>query len=102
MLAVNTAIFTAVSTARIELAGIEGRAPLDPAQRAAALDIVSGARNLHALPFHTINDVPDFADLVAAAYQSGLQTVLWISAALVIAVLLMVLRWVPRRLVAVE
>ena len=102
MLAVNTAIFTTVSSARLGAAGFEGRAPLDAAQKAAALDIVSGARTIHAIPFHTINDVPDFSDLVGAAYQAGLQTVLWISAALVVVVLLMVLRFVPRRLAAVK
>jgi hypothetical protein len=75
---------------------------LTAAQQAAVGDVMAGAQSVHAVSGHTIADVPDFAKIVTEAYTTGLQAVLWISAALVILVLLLVLRFVPRRLEAVR
>lgn len=102
MLAVNTAIFTAVGAQELTRLFAREGVTLTAAQRSVVGDVMEGASSVHALPLHTVADVPDFAGIVTQAYTAGLQTVLWVSGLLVAAVLLMVLRFVPRRLEIVK
>jgi hypothetical protein len=95
MLAVNTAIFAAVgaSAFRQAAAGLN----LSADQTTAVLQILTGAPNIHAIPGVTAADVAEIAPLVASAYASGLQVVLWIGAALLLVAVVLVALYVPSR-----
>lgn len=94
MLAVSTAIFSAVSAGELQRALARDGIVLAPDQRQAVQEIIAGARNVHALPLRTAAEVDDLAGIVDGAYQSGLSAVLWLSAALVLISLFLVLRFV--------
>ena len=67
---------------------------LAPDQRQAVEEIISGARTVHTLPLRTAAEVSDLAGIVERAYHSGLSVVLWLSAALVLICIVLVLRLV--------
>jgi len=102
MLAVNTALFTGVSMAALARLLSSQQATLTAAESSGVQGILSGAQSVHQLPAQTIAAVPRLADFLNQSYMAGLQSVLWLSAGLVILVLLMVLAFVPRRLTAVK
>ncbi len=102
MLAINTAIFTAVGMGESFRLFAAKKVTLTPPDIQAVSGILSGAGSIHQLPLHTVGDVPGYAEILDRAYRTGLQSTLWLSAGLVIAVLLMVLRNVPRRLIVVQ
>ena len=94
MLAVSTAIFSAASARDLQRSLARDGIVLAPDQRQAVQEIIAGARNVHALPLRTAAEVDDLAGIVDRAYQSGLSVVLWLSAALVLISLVLVLRFV--------
>jgi MFS family permease len=102
MLAVNTALFTSVSGSRLSHLLASQQTTLTAAENSGVVGILSGAQSVHQLPILTISTVPRLADFLNQSYLAGLQSVLWLSAGLVILVLLMVLTFVPRRLMAVK
>jgi len=99
MLAVNTAIFTAVSKARLDQLFAREGVTLTAAEQAAVGDVMAGAQNMHQLHLqnHTVAEVGDLAQIVGQSYLHGLQVVMWFSAVLVALTLVMVLRFVPGR-----
>jgi MFS family permease len=97
MLAVNTAIFTAVSFSSLTGVLAAEHRTVTPAEEVLISGVISGAQTVHQLPAHTAASLPHLATHLDVAYRSGLETVLWVSAGLVAIVLLMVLRFVPRR-----
>jgi hypothetical protein len=94
MLAVNTAIFSATSARDVERSSIREGIVLDPDQRQAVEEIMTGAKNIHALPLRTVVEMDDLADIVDDAYQYGLRMALWLSALFVVVSLVLVLRCV--------
>jgi MFS family permease len=97
MLAVNTAIFTAVSIDKLSHLIQAEQVKITPPELGVISEILSSAQSVHQLPAHTAGEVPHLAAFLDQAYRSGLQTVLLLSGGLVVLVLLMVLRFVPRR-----
>ena len=97
MLAVNTAIFTAVSTVRLDQLFAREGVTLTAAEEAAVGNVMAGAQNVHQLHLqnHTVAQVGDLAGIVGQAYLHGLQVVMWFSAVLVVIALVLVLRFVP-------
>ena len=97
MLAINTAIFTAVAhrILRLGLAD-EGIVPT-PAQSDALAKILTGADTIRQLPSARAGDVPGLADLVRAAYEGGLSIVILLGAALLVVAALLICRFVPDR-----
>ena len=81
MLAVSTAVFSAVSARDLQNSLARDGIVLEPDQRQAVKEIIAGARNVHALPLRTAAEVKDLAGIVDRAYQAGLSVVLWLSAA---------------------
>ena len=81
------ALFSILMTARHGIV-------LAPDRRQAVQELIAGARNVHALPLRTAVEVDDLAGIVDRAYQSGLSAVHWLSAALVLISLFLVLRFV--------
>ncbi|MGH8045793.1 MAG: MFS transporter [Chthoniobacterales bacterium] len=97
MLAVNTAIFTAVSFADLTRVLAAEHRTVTPAESVVISGVISGAQSVHQLPAFTAANLPHLAAHLDHAYRNGLEAVLWVSAGLVLIVLLMVLRFVPRR-----
>ena len=97
MLAVNTAIFTAVSALRLDQAFAREGVTLTAAEEAAVGNVMAGAQNVPQLHLqnHTVAQVGDLAGIVSQAYLDGLQVVMWFSAVLVVLALALVLRFVP-------
>ena len=94
MLAVSTAVFSAVSARDLQASLARDGIVLAPDQRQAVEEIISGARTVHTLPLRTAAEVSDLAGIVERAYHSGLSVVLWLSAALVLISIVLVLRLV--------
>ncbi|HET9522714.1 MAG TPA: MFS transporter [Terrimicrobiaceae bacterium] len=94
MLAVSTAVFSAVSARDVQSSLARDGIVLNPDQRQAVEEIIAGARSVHALPLRTVAEVDDLAGIVDRAYQAGLSVVLWLSAALVLVSTALVLRFV--------
>ncbi len=94
MLALNTAIFSAASAWHLERSCAAEGIVLAPDQRQAVQEIMAGARNIHALPIRTTAEVNHLTEIVEQGYQHGLRIALWLSAALVVLVLILVLRYV--------
>ncbi len=97
MLAINTVIFAAVAASRLKQSFGEENVTLTAAQNTAVEDVLRGAGSMHEVPASLAKETGDAADLVSRAYADGLQVVLWISAALVVVALLLVIRFVPRQ-----
>jgi MFS family permease len=97
LLAVNTVIFAAVSASRLKQLFAAQNVTLTGSQNTAAEAVLRGAGTIHELPAALATDVDDAADLLAWAYAHGLQVVLWLSAALVVLALALVLRFVPSK-----
>ncbi len=99
MLAVNTAIFTAVSTLRLRHLFAKEGVTLTPSEETAVGNVMAGAQNIHQLHLqnHTIAEVGDLAHIVTQSYLDGLQVIMWFSAVLVVISFVMVLRFVPGR-----
>lgn len=95
MLAVNTAIFTAVANPALDRPLMLQNVVLSSAQRESVAALLNGAETLSSLPQGLEESIPQLAGLAASAYQSGLQVILWLSAALDFATFLLVLRFVP-------
>ena len=97
MLAVNTAIFSAVSALRLDQLFAREGVTLTAAEEAAVGNVMAGAQNVHQLHLqnHTVAQVGDLAGIVSQAYLDGLQVVMWFSAVLVVIALALVLRFVP-------
>lgn len=98
MLAVGTAIFTAVSSGSMEKQFLQEGTVLSESQWQAVAQIMSGPRTLHELPAQTLDPVKDLAGTLSVSYRAGLQAVLWVSAGLVGLTLFLVLRYVPRQI----
>lgn len=96
MLAVNTAIFAAVASRRLEGLLAQNDIGLNAANRATVESVMTGAQSVRAFHLPHAEDLGSVADFVGQAYRGGLEVVLWISAALVFITLLLVLRFVPR------
>jgi MFS family permease len=94
LLAVSTAIFSAASARDLERSVARDGIVLAPDQRQAVEEVIAGARTVHALPLRTAAELDDLASIVDRAYQFGLSVVLWLSAALVLIALALVLRFV--------
>jgi uncharacterized membrane protein (UPF0136 family) len=92
LLAVNTAIFSAASAWHWERSSAAEGIVLAPDQRQAVQEVMAGARNIHAVPLRTVAEVDHLAEIIEQAYQYGLRLAMWFSAALVVAVLILVLR----------
>ncbi len=97
MLAVNTAIFTAVSAFRLKQLFAKEGVTLTSSEEAAVKNVMAGAQNIHQLHLqnHTIAEVGNVAGIVTQSYLDGLQVIMWFSALLVIISFAMVLRFVP-------
>jgi len=97
MLAVNTAIFTAVSSLRLDQLFAREGVKLTAEEEAAVGKVIAGAQNISELHLqnHTIAQVGDLAEIVGQAYLHGLQVVMGFSAVLVALALVLVLRFVP-------
>jgi MFS family permease len=102
LLAINTAIFAVVSAARMNQFFAADNISLTAGQQAAVDAVLRGAGSIHEIPASLVSETGDAARLVERAYADALQVVLWISAALVVATLVVVLRFVPRRNVRLE
>jgi hypothetical protein len=94
VLAVSTAVFSAVSARDLQGSLAREGIVLEADQRQAVKEIIAGARNVHALPLRTAAEVDDLAGIVDRAYQSGSSVVLWLSAALVLISIVLVWRLV--------
>jgi MFS family permease len=97
MLAVNTAIFTAVAMAHLGRGAAAAGVTLSADQQQAVSAILTGARTVHLIPPATVGDAAEIAALVTAAYTSGMQVVMWLGAGMLVVALLLVLRFVPNR-----
>jgi MFS family permease len=97
MLAINTAIFARVSAGRLRQFFAAENVTLNDSQNAAVAAVLRGAGSIHELPKSLASEAGDAAHLVEQAYTDGLQVVLWFSAALVVVVLALVMRFVPRQ-----
>jgi len=98
MLAINTAIFSAIAQA--DFVHRLGAATLTASQQREIDAVISGARTVHALPAGLSDEIRDLSGLLSQSYQAGLQAVLWLGAGLVAVALILVLVAVPRRLAA--
>jgi hypothetical protein len=98
MLAINTVIFEAVSAGRSNQLFGEQNVTLTSPQQTAINALLRGPGSIHEIPAALAQEAGDAGNLVERAYGDGLQVVLWFSAALVVVTLLMVLRYVPRKL----
>jgi EmrB/QacA subfamily drug resistance transporter len=97
MLAVNTALFAGVGALRLHAMFAGEGITLNPAEAGVISSVMSGAQTMHSIPAHTIADVKNFAPIVDQAYRDGISAVLWLSALLVLATLVCVLRYVKQR-----
>lgn len=97
MLAINTVIFESVSANQSQKLFVEHNVTLTSTERTAVDAVLNGPGSIHEIPAALAREAGDAADLVEQAYGNGLQVVLWVSAALVIVTLLLVLRFVPRK-----
>lgn len=97
MLAINTVIFEAVSAGRVKQLFDTQNVTLTASQQTAVGALLNGPGSIHEIPAALVKDTGNAANLVAQAYGDGLQVVLWFSAVLVVVVLLLVLRFVPRK-----
>ncbi len=99
MLAVNTAIFTAVSASRLKQLFAKEGVTLTSSEEAAVGNVMAGAQNIHQLHLqnHSIAEVGDLAQIVTESYLHGLQVIMWFSAVLVLFSLIRVLQCVPGR-----
>ena len=70
MLAVSTAVFSAVSARDLEGSLARDGIVLEPDQRQAVEEIIAGARNVHAIPLRTAAEVDDLAGIVDQATSS--------------------------------
>jgi len=95
MLAVNTALFSAIGLATFLRLTAQENITLTAPEQSLAEDVLTGASTIHALPAHTAADLDGLANIVTLAFQSGLQWVMWLGAVLVIAAFLLVWRYVP-------
>lgn len=99
MLAVNTAIFSAVSTRQLtQLFAREG-VTLTPFEETAIGKVMAGAQNIDQLhlPNFSHTTTADLGRIVTESYLHGLQVVMGFSAALVVVSLLLVFRFVSGR-----
>jgi MFS family permease len=97
MLAINTALFTAVASRQLDGILDRDKISLTAADRATVESVMTGAQTVRAFHLPHAEDLAGLASSVGEAYQGGLQVVLWISALLVFGTLLLVLRFVPAR-----
>jgi EmrB/QacA subfamily drug resistance transporter len=97
MLAINTVIFAGVSAGHLKKLFATKNVTLTASQNVAVEAVLRGAGSIHEIPAALAGEAGDAAHLVARAYGSGLQIVLWFSAALVVVAMLLVLRFVPRK-----
>ncbi len=97
MLAINTALFTAVGSGLLDRRFAAENVSLNAGQRAVVESVMSGARTMRDAPAHTVAEIPDLAEIVSSSYAAGLGAVLIVSAVLVLVALVLVLRYVPRR-----
>jgi MFS family permease len=97
MLAINTAIFTAVASRELDGILARERIALTTADRAAIESVMTGSQTVRAFHLPHAEELSGLASAVGQAYQGGLQVVLGISAVLVFLTLLLVLRFVPAR-----
>lgn len=97
MLAINTVLFASVSAKTLQKLLADGNVTLTGAENAAVESVLRGAGTIHEIPEALVRDTGDAADLVARAYNDGLQVVLYLSAALVFVAFLLTLRYIPRR-----
>ena len=95
MLAINTVIFAAVSAGRLNQYLATQHVTLTSVEQSAVNGVLRGPGSIHEIPAALAKEAGDAAELVERAYGDGLQAVLWISAALVIITLFLVLRFVP-------
>jgi len=95
LLAITTAFFTYGSHRAFFAEVVRGGLTLSPPQLDTVNTLLAGAKTLHTLVKHPALYSPAVISAVTHAYQSGLQLALWISAALVVIPLLLVLRYVP-------
>jgi Na+/melibiose symporter-like transporter len=100
MLAVGTAIFTAVSSSSMEKQFLQEGMALSESQWQAVAQVMSGPRTVHGLSPQTLDQIKDLAGILSDSYRAGLQAVLWVSAGLVGLTLFLVLRYVPRKIPA--
>lgn len=96
MLAINTAVFAAVSFHQLDGILARENVVLTQAERAEVQAVMTGAQSVRAFHLPPAEEVGNLSKWVSQAYEGGLQVVLWISAALVMLTLLAVLRFVPR------
>jgi DHA2 family methylenomycin A resistance protein-like MFS transporter len=101
MLAINTALFSAVAFHRLDTILASGKISLDAGDQETVEAVMTGAQTVRAFHLPDASELDGLAASVSQAYQGGLQIVLWVSAALVFLTLLLVLRFVPRRTEAV-
>jgi MFS family permease len=97
MLAINTALFTAVAFRQLDAILARNQIAVSPESRATIDSVMTGAQTVRAFHLPHAQDLDGIASLVGQAYQGGLQIVLWVSAVLVFLTLLLVLRFVPAR-----
>jgi EmrB/QacA subfamily drug resistance transporter len=96
MLAINTAIFAAVSSRQLDEIFARENIVLAPADRATVEAVMTGAQTARAFHLPPAEALGNLTQWVSQAYQGGLQIVLCVSAGLVLVTLLAVLRFVPR------
>ena len=99
MLAVNTAIFTAISSRHLDQLLTRNHVNLSGAEKTLLEEVITGAQNIKIFEASQpgIANLADMTQIANQAYLSGLQVVMWFSAAVIILSLLLVLRYVPGR-----
>jgi len=97
MLAINTALFAAVAFRQLDTILARNEISLNAEDRETVDAVMTGAQTVRAFQLPRASDLDGLASSVGEAYQSGLQSVLWVSAVLVFLTLLLVFRFVPRR-----
>jgi EmrB/QacA subfamily drug resistance transporter len=99
LLAVNTAIFTAVSKFRLQQILADKGVTLDAIDKLQVEGVLTGAQNIDQLHLqnHGITKLGELAEFVNWAYLDGLQIAMWFSAGLGALTLWLVIRYVPQR-----
>lgn len=97
MLAINTAIFTAVAHHILRLDLTAKAITPTEAQTDALAKILTGADTIHQIPSARAGDVASLADLVRHAYANGLSVVILLGAALLAVAFFLIWRFVPDR-----
>ena len=97
MLAVNTAIFAAVSTVSLDRLFAREGITLTPGQQQTVEQVMAGARTMHQVPSQSLTTLADMAHILSQSYVEGLRVILWINGALVLVALLLVWWLVPGR-----